>query len=113
CPVSPAIARLPRRTSFLNALPRVHRYSRYLLPLMPAAVAAWNVPRCDLVVSSSHCVVKAIKPPPDVPHVCYCHTPMRYAWHMRDSYFGQGRAGLKARLVDRILTALREWDRRT
>ena len=49
--VSPAIERLPRRTSFLNALPGVHRYYRYLLPLMPAAVAAWNLPRCDLVLS--------------------------------------------------------------
>lgn len=109
-------------TSFLQYLPRVHRYYRYLLPLMPWA-ARWKLPECDVVVSSSHCVAKAAMPPPGVPHVCYCHTPMRYAWHMRDAYFGkQSRGGLlsalspsslKARARDRLLGMLRDWDRRT
>ena len=40
----------------------------------------------DLVVSLSHCVAKAVQPPPGVPHVCYCFTPMRYAWQCRDAY---------------------------
>jgi glycosyltransferase involved in cell wall biosynthesis len=112
--VSPAIDRLPRRTSFLHHLPAVHRYYRYLLPLMPTAAAGWRLPRCDLVVSFSHCVAKAARPPRGVPHVCYCFTPMRYAWHLRDAYFGTDRVrGLKARLVDRLLEALRDWDRRT
>ncbi len=65
------------------------------LPLMPAAAAAWRLPACDLVVSFSHCVAKAARPPTGVPHVCYCFTPMRYAWHMRDAYFG-GHRGLSA-----------------
>src|SRR5882724_9582708 len=56
--VSPAIEGLDLRTSFLQWLPEVHRYYRYLLPLMPAAATAWRVPRCDLVVSFSHCVAK-------------------------------------------------------
>jgi glycosyltransferase involved in cell wall biosynthesis len=100
-------------TSFLQRLPQVHRYYRYLLPLMPAA-AHWRLPACDLVVSLSHCVAKAAQPPAGVPHVCYCFTPMRYAWHMRQAYFGTGRPrGLKARLVARLLNALRRWDRRT
>src|SRR5262245_8946393 len=111
--VSPAIEQLPRRTSFLQALPGVHRYYRYLLPLMPAAVGAWSLPACDLVVSFSHCVVKGVKPPRGVPHVCYCFTPMRYAWHMRAAYFSGRVRGLKARLVERLLGALRDWDRRT
>src|SRR5206468_3380834 len=111
--VSPAIERLTRRTSWMNSLPGVHRYYRYLLPLMPATVASWSLPHCDLVVSFSHCVVKGVRPPRGVPHVCYCFTPMRYAWHMREAYF-QGRVGgLKARLVERLLRALRAWDRRT
>src|SRR5947208_6540216 len=52
---SPAIEQLEPRTSWLQYFPGVHRYYRYLLPLMPAA-AAWRLPRCDLVVSLSHCV---------------------------------------------------------
>src|SRR5262249_26053503 len=62
----------------------------------------------------SHCVAKAARPPAGVPHVCYCFTPMRYAWHMKTSYFGAGgRRGLKARLVDWLLQRLPIWDRRT
>jgi glycosyltransferase involved in cell wall biosynthesis len=112
--VSEDIERLRPRVSPLGRLPAVHRYYRHLLPLMPAAVAAWRFAPCDLVVSFSHCVAKAARPPRGVPHVCYCFTPMRYAWHMRDAYFGAGRVrGVKARLLGRLLAGLRRWDRRT
>ena len=112
--VSDTIERLGPRTSFLQRLPFVYRYYRYLLPLMPAAVAAWRLPPCDLVVSFSHCVAKAVRPPRGVPHVCYCFTPMRYLYHMRQQYFGPDRVGgIKARLLDALLSRLRDWDRRT
>jgi glycosyltransferase involved in cell wall biosynthesis len=100
------------RPSFLQALPGVERYYRYTLPLMPLA-ASWRIDPCDLVVSFSHAVAKAAKRPGGVPHVCYCFTPMRYAWHMRESYFADRVRGLKGRFVDQLLAALRAWDRRT
>src|SRR5260370_41744713 len=93
--VSPLIENSKPITSFLQRFPQVHRYYRYLLPLMPLA-ARWRLPACDLVVSSSHCVAKAAQAPLGVPHVCYCYTPMRYAWHMRSAYFDTGRRNLKA-----------------
>jgi glycosyltransferase involved in cell wall biosynthesis len=112
--VSSVIERRPVHTSFLHRLPAVHRYYRYLLPLMPAAVAGWRLPECDLVLSLSHCAVKAVRPPPGVPHVCYCFTPMRYAWHQRSAYFGPERLGkLRNLLGDGLLALLRSWDRRT
>src|SRR5262245_30862764 len=112
--VDPVIERRPLVTSGLQKLPGVHRYYRHLLPLMPAAATRWRIPPCDLVVSLSHCVAKSAVPPPGVPHVCYCFTPMRYAWHMRDAYFGQqGRRGIKAVLRDRLLARLRRWDQAT
>lgn len=95
-------------TSFLQKLPRIERYYRYTLPLMPAAVG-WELPACDLVFSSSHCVAKGVRPPAGAIHVCYCHTPMRYAWHMQNAYFH----GPKRWLADKILARLRQWDRRT
>jgi glycosyltransferase involved in cell wall biosynthesis len=111
--VSPDITRHHPRASVLNLLPGVRRYYRYLLPVMPMA-ARWPIPPCDVVLSFSHCIAKAAEPPPGVPHVCYCFTPMRYAWHMRESYFRRGRLGrIKASLVDVLLRRLREWDRRT
>jgi glycosyltransferase involved in cell wall biosynthesis len=110
--VSAPIEALKQRTSFLQRLPAVSRYYRYLLPLMPFA-ANWRIPSCDLVLSLSHCVAKAAQPPRGAPHVCYCFTPMRYAWHMREAYFN-GRFGrMKSALVDGLLSRIREWDRRT
>jgi glycosyltransferase involved in cell wall biosynthesis len=108
--VSPPIEQLTIRPGVLNRLPRVDRYYRYLLPLMPFA-AGWKVTDADLVVSLSHCVAKSARPPAGVPHVCYCFTPMRYAWHMKDAYFRK--RGLKAAAIDRLLSAIRDWDRRT
>ncbi|HVK15867.1 MAG TPA: glycosyltransferase [Fimbriiglobus sp.] len=111
--VSESIERLSPRASLLNRLPGVGRYYRYLLPAMPLA-ARWPVPDCDAVLSFSHCVAKAAAPPPGVPHVCYCFTPMRYAWHMRESYFRRGRLGrARAAAADVLLARLRAWDRRT
>src|SRR5207245_891342 len=86
--VSHLIEGRPLRTTWLQRFPDVHRYYRYLLPLMPVAVKDWRLSGCDLVISLSHCVAKAARPPLDVPHVCYCFTPMRYVWHMREAYFG-------------------------
>jgi glycosyltransferase involved in cell wall biosynthesis len=111
--VSAAIERLGPRPSFLNRLPNVHRYYRWLLPLMPAAAASLRLPPCDLVVSFNHCAAKAVRTPRGAVHVCYCFTPMRYAWHMRGAYFGGRVRGLKARALEAVLGLLREWDRRT
>jgi glycosyltransferase involved in cell wall biosynthesis len=111
--VCEAIERLGPHTSLLQLLPGVHRYYRWLLPLMPAAVTARRLPACDLVVSFSHCVAKSARAPRGVPHICYCFTPMRYAWHMRDAYFGGRVHGLRRRAVGQLLAWLRAWDRRT
>lgn len=108
--VSSLIENRSIHTSFLQWLPQVQRYYRYLLPLMPLAVR-WRLPECDLVLSSSHCVAKGIQAPPGVPHVCYCFTPMRYIWHMREAYFGNARSGLKSIFFDMVLDRLRRWDR--
>ncbi len=110
--VPATIERHSIHTSFLQRLPQIGDYYRYTLPLMPFA-ANWRIAPCDLVFSLSHAVAKAAKPPKGVPHVCYCFTPMRYAWHMKDSYFAGRVRGLKARAVDRLMAMLRDWDRRT
>ena len=108
--VSAAIERLKPRASWLNTLPGWANYYRYLLPLMPWA-ARWPIPvSTGLVLSFSHCVAKATRPPRGVPHICYCFSPMRYAWHMEGSYF---RGGLKARAIGLILKQMRNWDLRT
>ncbi len=112
--VSTTIENRPIKKSLIHYLPRSHKLYRYFLPLMPFAVRRWKIPETDLVVSFSHCMAKSVKPPEGAPHVSYCFTPMRYAWHMRDSYFGEGRTrGLKSWLIQKLLTRLRNWDRQT
>ena len=110
--LSPTIERMSIRTSFLQRLPGITRHYRYALPLMPFA-ARWPLAPCDLVVSFSHAVAKAAVPPPGVPHVCHCFTPMRYAWHMREAYFGGRFGSLKGLAVEKLMSALRWWDQRT
>jgi glycosyltransferase involved in cell wall biosynthesis len=110
--VSPAIERMTIRTSFLQHIPGIVKSYRYFLPLMPAAIERFRLDGFDLVISLSHCVAKSVRVPAGVPHICYCFTPMRYAWHQRGSYFGAPR-GVTGRLRELLLAKLRRWDRET
>ena len=114
---SPVIERMQITTSFLQRFPGATRYYRYLLPLMPAAVRRLPMPGdVDLVVSLSHAVAKSVKPPPGVPHVCYCFTPMRYAWHRRADYFVASTRFTQTPITavrNLLLDRIRQWDRAT
>ncbi len=70
----------PVHASWLNRLPGATRQYPKLLPLMNAAFRSFDLSRFDLVLSSSHACAKNVRTPPGTLHVCYCHTPMRYAW---------------------------------
>src|SRR5215472_6056503 len=112
--LSPAIEAMTIRTSPLQRVPGVFRHYRSLLPLMPLATRAWKPGAVDLVISLSHCVAKAVQVPPGVPHVCYCFTPMRYAWQGRDAYLdGWADRPIRRALVVQLLNRLRKWDRAT
>ncbi len=107
--VSRAIERHPIRASYLNRLPFSRRHYRHFLPLFPRAVESFDLSGFDLMVSSSHCVAKGAIAPTGVPHLCYCHTPVRYAYEQFDLYFPRrttrfywAKAGAIARL--------RAWD---
>jgi glycosyltransferase involved in cell wall biosynthesis len=111
--VSPTIARHPLRTSFVQRLPRAEQYYRYYLPLFPLAIEQFSLEGYDLVVSSSHCVAKSVITPPRTRHLCYCHTPMRYAWDQFEHYFGAGRVGAISHVARPILRRLAAWDAAT
>jgi glycosyltransferase involved in cell wall biosynthesis len=102
------------RTSFVQALPSVGWFYRHYLPLYPLAVRILDFSGFDLVISSSHCAVKSVITPPAALHVCYCHSPMRYAWDQFDEYFGPERIGpLKSRLIRPVMRRLARWDQVT
>jgi glycosyltransferase involved in cell wall biosynthesis len=73
----------PVHASFLNHIPNGARHYRRLLPLMNRAYRSFDLSAFDLVLSSSHASAKNVRTPARTPHVCYCHTPMRYAWDER------------------------------
>lgn len=102
------------RTSFVQRLPAARSRYRHYLPLFPAAAAGLDLAGFDLVISSSHCVAKGVRPPPGALHLCYCHTPMRYVWDRFDDYFGRGRIGPLSRgLIRPVAAGLRAWDAAT
>ena len=106
------LGRTPR-TTVLQRTPRLAEHYRTLLPLMPMAITAWDFRGYDLIVSSSHAVAKNVTVPKGVRHVCYCHTPMRYAWDLENAYLDtSGIRGLKAWVARQVLSRLRDWDRR-
>jgi glycosyltransferase involved in cell wall biosynthesis len=112
--VSPALEQHPARPSFVQWLPAAaHRYREYL-PLFPTAIEQFDFDTYDLVISTSHCAAKSVVVPGGARHICYCHSPMRYAWDQFDSYFGEAQVGrLRSRLLRPVLARLARWDRDT
>ena len=111
--VSARIESRPLHTSFVQRLPRAPRWYRHYLPLFPAAVEAYDLDAFDLVISSSHCAVKSVVAPGRARHLCYCHSPMRYAWDQFETYFGPDRLGRASRLARAALRPLARWDAAT
>lgn len=107
--VEAALEAHPIRTSWLQLPSFGGRRWRYLLPLMPAAVESFTFADYDLVISTSHCVAKGVIPPPGAFHLCYVHTPMRYAWDQRSIYLDRIPTLLQP-LVQSRLARLRQWD---
>ncbi len=100
-------------TSFLQRMPGARSAFRLYLPWFPKAIESLDVSAFDLVISSSHAVAKGVRTSPAQLHICYCYTPMRYAWDLQDQYLGQTglNRGLRGWAARRILARLRSWDR--
>jgi glycosyltransferase involved in cell wall biosynthesis len=78
------------------------------------AIEQFDLDEADLVVSTSSCAAKSVVPAGHARHLCYCHSPMRYAWDQFDAYFGADRIGRGRNAVARrVLAALARWDRDT
>jgi len=99
-------------TSHIQRLPGDIKNFRRYLPLFPYAIKQFDLSSYDFILSFSHCAAKGVKVPEGVPHICYCHTPMRYAWHMRDEYLSKF-DGLKKWGAEVLLDYLKNWDRKS
>ncbi|WP_417492419.1 glycosyltransferase [Maricaulis sp.] len=96
-------------TTSINQLPWSKQLYQSYLPLMPQALEACDLAAYDLVISSESGPAKGVIVPPDTPHLCYCHSPMRYIWDQYHTY--KASAGVFARLaMPYIAHRLRQWD---
>ena len=100
-------------TSFVQGLPGGlrNRY-RAFLPLMACAVEQFDLGQYDLIISSSYAVAKGVLTGPNQLHICYCHSPMRYAWDLQHQYLRESKieASLKGLVARIFLHYLRMWD---
>jgi glycosyltransferase involved in cell wall biosynthesis len=99
-------------TTFLQNLPGAKSGIQKYLPLMPIAIEQLDLRKYDVILSSSHAVAKGILTTPQQLHLCYCHTPMRYAWDLTFDYLHQSRLGrgLPGIFTRYLLHQLRQWD---
>lgn len=102
-------------TSAANRLPWVRKYHRALFFLCPILIEQFDVTGYDAVISSSAAFARGVLTRPDQPHLCYVHSPIRYAWDEQFSYLQQGRMGYgpKGLAFRYLLHKLRMWDMRT
>jgi glycosyltransferase involved in cell wall biosynthesis len=100
-------------TTWLQRLPFARKHFRKYLPLMPLAMRSLDLRNYDLILSSSHAIAKNVITHANQCHICYCHTPMRYAWDMREQYLKDYHLenAPKRWLANWILNGLQRWDK--
>jgi len=97
------------QTSFIQKLPLAKKHFRNYLPLFPKAIESLDVSHYDLVLSSSWAVAKGVKTTLAQIHICYCYTPIRYAWDLYEEYTSD-LSQPKKYLVQKSLSYIRKWD---
>jgi len=99
-------------TSFIQKLPFAKTKYRNYLPLFPLAVEQFDLSSYDLIISSSHAVAKGVLTHSGQVHVCYCHSPMRYAWDLYHQYIKESGLdkGIKGFFAKLVLHRIRQWD---
>ena len=107
--LTPRLASHEIRQSFIHRLPFAKRHYRHYLPLMPLALEELDMRGFDLIISSESGPAKGVVAPTRTPHLCYCHSPMRYLWDMYHDY--RAHSGTVTRLfMPLFFHRLRQWD---
>jgi len=100
------------KTTFIQHLPFSSKFFRNYLPFFPLAIEKLELKEYDLIISSSWAFAKGIKKEPHQKHICYCHTPIRYAWDLFEEYTSS-LPPIKKQIVRIILKNIRLWDIKT
>ena len=105
----------PVHASYLQRIPFVKHFYRYLLALMPFAIEQFDLSAYDIIVSNCHAVSKGVITGPNQLHICYCYSPMRYAWDLQAQYLHESGLGwgIRSLIARWQLHQIRAWDHRT
>ncbi len=98
------------RTSWMQRLPAWRRLFRAYVPFYPSAFESFDLSAYDLVISSSSAFAKGVIPRPGAIHVCYCHTPMRFAWRTSEYVAREAFGAARRAALMPLMTLLRMWD---
>ncbi len=100
------------QTSFIQNLPFSKDKHQIYLGLMPYAYENFDLSDFDIVISSSHACAKGVITKPETLHICYCHTPMRYAWDNWHKYFDEYKMNrIFKGIAKKRIHKIRIWDR--
>jgi len=100
------------RTSYLQRFPLAKKRHQLYLPLYPGIFERMDLSEFDIVISSSHSCAKGIITKPNTLHICYCHTPMRYAWEDNQLYLNSYTINITLKKIAQLyIHRLRLWDR--
>lgn len=105
-----ALRNIDVRTSFLQNKRGAKENHQKYFPFMPMAFESFDLNEYDIVLSSSTSCAKGIVTKPDTMHVCYCNTPMRYAWEFYYEYANQPMNSIKRKLLKYFMNYMRLWD---
>ncbi len=97
------------KTSFIQKILFNKNHYRHYLPLFFLGIKLFNLSKYELIISSSHCVAKSIRKNKDQIHICYCHTPVRYAWDLENSYKREMNF-IKKGIFSYFMRFMRKWD---
>src|SRR6266581_5710005 len=106
----PSYRQLDIRTSFMQRLPGVAAHHQAYLPCYPVAFESFDLQGYDVVLSNSSAWAKGVITPPETVHLCYCLTPMRWAWRYQDYVEREGFGRLARLGLPAAMTVLRMWD---
>src|SRR5215211_1363115 len=98
------------RTSWMQRLPGWRRHFQKYFLLYPSAFESFDLGDYDLIISSSSAYAKGVIPASHAYHICYCHTPMRFAWRTSDYIRREGLGRFQRSMLPVVLSYVRLWD---
>ena len=97
-------------TSLIQNFPFAQKHFRQYLPFFPFAIEQLDISSYDVIVSSSHSVAKGVLSSANQLHICYCHTPIRYAWDLYHQYMKSIDSKFYSIIPKYFLYKIRMWD---